>query len=245
MATARPTIPLSGQPSIAGRMEERDQTVWWQEFIWVGSAGILGFGVTAIFAGWLELPRPWLVLVYASLAMPLVGGYVRWANLDIARLVRHHWLWGVVGAVAISAFLIVSVANQDSSARPTGLALVGDILWLGIVYGLVDALLLSVLPVIATWRALTQRGWTAHWPGRIAAGFAAVAASALVAAAYHLGYPEFRGADLGNPIVGNAIMSIGYVLTQNPITAIISHIVMHIAAVFHGADTTVQLPPHY
>jgi hypothetical protein len=139
----------------------------------------------------------------------------------------------------------LAVTNQDSSDRPEGVALAGNLIWLGIVYGLVDALLLNVLPVLATWRALTQRGWTDRWPGRFATGVLAVAASLIVTAAYHLGYPEFQGVDLKDPTIGNAIMSIGYVLTQNPLTAIVSHIVMHIAAVFQGAESTVQMPPHY
>jgi hypothetical protein len=91
------------------------------------------------------------------------------------------------------------VRNQPASAHAQGLALALDLLWLGVVYGLVDGLLLSVLPVLATWQALSLLGWIEHWPGRIAAGIVALAASLFVTAVYHLGYPEFRGPQIISP----------------------------------------------
>ena len=40
-------------------------------------------------------------------------------------------------------------------------------------------------------------------------------------------------------------MSLGYILTNNPIAAVFSHIAMHIAGVLQGPATVMQLPPHY
>jgi hypothetical protein len=40
-------------------------------------------------------------------------------------------------------------------------------------------------------------------------------------------------------------MSLAYVLSANPLAALLSHIAMHIAAVLQGADSVIQLPPHY
>jgi hypothetical protein len=120
-----------------------------------------------------------------------------------------------------------------------------DLLWLGGVYGILDALLLSVMPVLATWQALSKLGWTFGWPGRVVAGAVALAASLLVTAAYHLGYPEFRGPEVVSPIIGNGICSLAYLLTTNPVAAVASHVAMHVAALLHGLETTVQLPPHY
>jgi len=47
------------------------------------------------------------------------------------------------------------------------------------------------------------------------------------------------------PLIGNGVMSLATLLTINPIAAVGAHIAMHIAAVLHGIDTAVQLPPHY
>jgi hypothetical protein len=40
-------------------------------------------------------------------------------------------------------------------------------------------------------------------------------------------------------------MSLGYLLTNNPITSVGSHTAMHITAVLHGTTTAIQMPPHY
>jgi len=40
-------------------------------------------------------------------------------------------------------------------------------------------------------------------------------------------------------------MSLAYIITGSPISALISHIAMHIAAVLYGLQTAIQLPPHY
>jgi hypothetical protein len=218
---------------------------WWQELLWVGIAAVATFAVTTVFSGVLEMSRGWFVLVYAVVALPIVIDYVIWSGINLRALFVHNWRWGVAGAVVISTFLVMSVQRQDASARPERLRLIWDLAWLGVVYGLVDALILTVLPVLATWRALSARGWTGSLAGKAGVSALAVAASLFLATVYHLGYTEYRDGDIVNPVIGNGIMSIGYVLTSNPITAVASHIAMHITAVLHGAETTVQLPPHY
>jgi hypothetical protein len=177
--------------------------------------------------------------------LPLFGAYVAWSGIDPGEVIRHNWKWGVGGAVVVGALMVMAVFRQDSSARPEGQELVTDLLWFGVVYGLLDALLLSVLPVLATWHAFRTRGWTEGWVRKVGVGALAILASMLVTATYHLGYEEYRGGDVFDPLVGNSIMTLGYVLTNNPITSVASHIAMHIAAVLQGAETTSQLPPHY
>jgi hypothetical protein len=73
----------------------------------------------------------------------------------------------------------------------------------------------------------------------------ALAASLFVTAAYHLGYVEFRGPRLLQPLIGNAVLTTGYLMTGSIATPLIGHVIMHGAAVLHGMETTVQLPPHY
>jgi hypothetical protein len=72
----------------------------------------------------------------------------------------------------------------------------------------------------------------------------ALAASLLVTTAYHWGFAEFRGPAIVQPLMGDALITLGYLLTANPVTPVAAH-VAHIAAVLHGPETTVQLPPHH
>jgi hypothetical protein len=40
-------------------------------------------------------------------------------------------------------------------------------------------------------------------------------------------------------------MTLAFLLSGNPLGALISHPAMHVAAVLRGPETTIQLPPHY
>ncbi len=220
-------------------------TRWWLHLMWVLAAAGLGFLVAAILAGWLRLPRPWLLVPYLILAGAFLYAYFRWSGVDLGNEARRYWVWGLVGAVLAGAFLVKNVLSQPASPRSEGLSLVFDLVWLGVVYGTLDALLLSVMPVFATWRAFSLLGWTTGWPGRVAVGVLALIAGMFVTAAYHLGYPEFRSPQVGGPVFGVGVSSLTYLLTTNPLAAVVSHVAMHIAAVLQGPETTLQLPPHY
>jgi hypothetical protein len=214
--------------------------------VWIAAAAALGFAITAIFAGQLRLPRSLFLGIYLVLVSPFLYAFARWSRLSIVELIQHNWVWGLIGAALIGAFLVRNILSQPVSPHSQGLSLAFDIAWLGIVYGALDALFLSVLPVLATWQAFSALGWTATVPGKMAVGVIALFASLLVTLAYHLGYPEYRSASGAmGPSIGNGIMSIGYMLTNNPVTAVLSHIAMHIAGVFQGPATVIQLPPHY
>jgi hypothetical protein len=185
------------------------------------------------------------VVAYVAVALPFMYAYVRWSGTNLKRAAAHHWVWGILAGLIAGAFVVNNVLNQPASPAPSGAQLVGALVWLGVVYGTLDALFLSILPMLVTWQALSALGWTSHWPGRIVTGILALLASIGVTMAYHLGYPEYRNASVTGPIVGNSVMSLASLLSMSPIAAVISHIAMHVAAVLHGIDTTVQLPPHY
>jgi hypothetical protein len=218
---------------------------WYDYMGWIAAAGLLGFVLSITFAGILRLPRNLFLIPYIGIAGLFCYAYVRWSDLSIGELIRHNWAWGVVGAILLALFTVRNILSQPVSPRSEGPQLVFDLLWSGVAYGLMDALLLTVVPVLATWQAFTLLNWTANWPGKILVGVLALLASVLVTAAYHLGYPEYRNAGLFGPVIGNSSMTLGYLITNNPLAAVFSHIAMHIAAVLHGPASVVQLPPHY
>ncbi len=221
-------------------------TTWYVHFLWIAAAAVLGFAVSAIFAGLLHLPRSVYLLIYLAIVAPFLYAFVRWSHVSFSDLLRHNWMWGLLVALLAGIFVVRNVFSQPASTTSGGLSLVWDILWLGVVYGALDALFLSVLPVLATWQAFSGFGWAQGLGGKVVVGIAALIASLLVTVAYHLGYPEYRmGGGVMGPSIGNSVMSLGYVLANNPISAIFSHIAMHIAGVLHGPASVMQLPPHY
>ena len=222
------------------------ERAWWSYLLWVPAAALIGFVIAGFFAGVLHLPRNIDLMWSVAIVGLFFYGFLRWSGLSVVTLLRHNWIWGVIGGVFLGIWTVNNILSQPASSRSEGLSLVFELLWVGVVYGLIDALLLSVLPVLATWGAFSALGWTAHWWGKVFAGFMAILLSLFVTVSYHLGYPECRVAGgLFGPTLGNGAMTLGYVLTNNPISAIFSHIAMHIAGVLQGPASVLQLPPHY
>jgi hypothetical protein len=244
MATAQRAI-LVRRPVAAARTDEDAGAAWWRELLWIPAAGVAGLAVTATTSWWLELSRSWMVVVYAPVVFALSAAYVRTNRVDVRSTILRRWRWGVAIGAIFGAVLLLTIQRQEASARPEGWQLVFDIAWLGVVYGAADALLMNIVPAMAAWRVFSRRGWTRTLRGKLGIGALALVASVLVTAAVHAGYAEYQGADMRQPVIGNTINTLAYVLANNPIAALISHITMHIGAVFHGAETTVQLPPHY
>lgn len=169
--------------------------------------------------------------------------YFRAQPVAIRRLLDH-WRAGLALSVMAGAFLVMNVLGQPSSAVPDGAARVGALLWMGLVYGAVDGVFLNVMPVLAVRRARPPAA-DGSARSRLGRGAMALAASLLVTAAYHLGYAEFRGLGLLPVLLGNGMITATYLFSGSPLAPIVTHIVMHGAAVMHGMETTLQLPPHY
>ena len=197
LQTSSPSTAETPRPSLAAPKPPDVGRPWWAHLAWVLGASIVGFALPAIFAAGLHVDRAVFVLPYVCASAAFCYLYIRWSGVDVAARLRQHWVWGVIGAIIAGAFVVSNVFSQPASAVPTGFELVGAVLWLGMVYGTADALLLSVLPLFATWQALSSLGWPHRWYGRFASGVLALMASLAVAAAYHLGFPEVPWYDRG------------------------------------------------
>lgn len=217
---------------------------WWSYLLWVLLAAVIGFSVAAVFAGVLETPREWYLAVYLPAIAAVIWAYFRWCGVDVCKVFMDYWAAGVLVGAIVSVFTIRTVLMQDPSDAPEGVSLATNLVWLGVAYGVVDALLLSVLPVHATLKVLEARGWTGGRCNRVAGGLLAIVVSMFVIGLYHIGYPECREPEVMVIIVGVAVQSLGYVVSRSPLSPIISHVAMHVAAVLHGINSVSQLPPH-
>lgn len=211
---------------------------------WVIGASILGFAISAIFAGWLKLTRNRFLLVYIPLAGAFLCAFTILNDLDVIAIVSRQWFLGVVTAALASVFLVRHVKSQPATRQNSGARLALEVSWAGLMYGLTDALFLNVMPVLAVWIWASQLDWAGTIWWKIVTGLIGLFASLLVALAYHLGYPEFRNKKVGTVLVGNSVITLAFLLSGNPLGSILSHSAMHIAAVLQGPETTLQLPPH-
>lgn len=219
-------------------------TIWWHHFIWIILAAGLGLALAGLFAGWLRLPRRLFLIPYVSVSGLFIAGYFMWTGIDFSQLLAGNWAWGVLAGLLVGTITVANVRAQPASRQSGGGRLLVDLAWAGVAYGLIDALFLNVLPVLAVREGLAGFGWAGSSIGKVGMGAIALAASLLVALAYHVGYPEFRNRKVGLVLVGNGLITLAFLLSGNPLGAIVAHVVMHLAAVVRGPDTTLQLPPH-
>lgn len=222
---------------------------WWGALIWLFAVALGSFLVTWIFADKLRMPQTPYIGVLALVTGAFLYGYLTWSNTDWVTFLTNQWIWGVIGALVTGPLIVLAVSRVaqrsksvtlESASRPGGLRLAGALLWEGVVYGAAEALLLSVLPALIAWQALTALGWTQSGLGAALSGLAALVASLVVIVVHHLGYPEFRGPLLNVAALTCGTLTVAYLLTLNPLAAVGGHIIMHSGAVLKG----VELPPH-
>lgn len=216
----------------------------WIFIVWVLGASILGFAISAIFSGWLQMSRRKFLVPYITLTAAFLLWFYFENQVDLLALLKENLIWGLVIGGGASLFLVRNVRSQPISRQTKGGALVFDLAWLGLAYGFIDALFLNVMPVLAVLMSFSQGEFGATWLGKFGIGALALFASLLVTLTYHLGYIEFRSRRVGLVLVGNAIITMAYLVSGNPLGAILSHTLMHVAATIQGPETTIQLPPH-
>ncbi|MGC9383930.1 MAG: hypothetical protein ACP5D6_04940 [Kosmotogaceae bacterium] len=215
----------------------------WSSIKWFLVAGVIGFFVSYVFSGILKLSRRIFLLPYLGIVLIYITAFFWLNNIIIIELLSNNLILGIIAGVAVGIFLVSNVFSQPSSRKSKGLFLIIDILWIGIIYGTLDALFLNIIPVLIVERAVPQI-WLTEWLPYLGVEALALTASLVIVLLYHLGYSEFRNKKVFLVIVGNALITIAFLSSSNPIGALISHAIMHIAAVIRGPETTIQLPPH-
>jgi hypothetical protein len=201
---------------------------------WLIAVSLSAFLVSWFLTDRLRVHRTLYVGLLAIVAGAMSAAYLTWSGLGIGFWVNN-WLWGLVGAVLTSGLLAILISRRMTDAgthpRPIG---VREVVWEAVVYGAAEGLLLSVLPVVIVWQAAT--GLNA---GAIVAGALALIASLAVIVIHHLGYADFRGKKMRLAIAGCLPLSLAYVLTGSPISAMAAHMVLHFVALRRG----MELPP--
>jgi hypothetical protein len=238
----------SATPRRAEKGVREMEITWWSQLIWLLALALTSFLVTWIFTDLIHLTQTPYIGVLAVVTGALLIGYLSWSNTDWVTFLTYQWVWGLAAAFIVSALIIAGLLRSmrsqpemlEAVPRPEGIRLVGALLWEGLVYGMAEGLLLSVLPVLITWQALSSLHWTESWYGIILSGIIALAASVIVILVHHLGYREYRGRKLLSAEVGCAPLSLAYLLTMNPLAAGLGHSILHMAAVLRG----IELPPH-
>ena len=213
--------------------------------LWFLGATLLSFGVSGIFSGKLRWSRRLFLLPYLLLSSVFLVLFVSLNDIHVMKCVHHNHEWGILAGILASGVLILNIRSQRKSQTLKGRFLLFDLIWLGLFYGLMDGLILNAMPVIAVKEMFggfeAQRGIGSV----LLEGGIALTLSLIITLFYHIGYKEFRNKSVFLVLVGNTIITLAFVFSNNLLGALISHTVMHLAAVLRGPETTIQLPPHY
>jgi len=173
--------------------------------------------------------------LYLLIYMTVVLGYLAWfasrSGLAWRRILRTN-LWWSLAVGAIAGFAVMrQIADQGGTSHPAGGYFGFELAWRGLVYGTVDALVLAVFPAVVAY--LVLHGNRKGWLRKAAFAGLVVVFSLAVTAAYHAGYPTYRGSDMAKPLTGAVMWDAPAIVTGNPAGAVLAHAAVHTSAVVH------------
>lgn len=212
-------------------------------WLWLAGGALLFFLVPLVGADLLGLQPDLYYLAYFTIAVAWFAAFVVAHDRELRGFWRRHLGPSLLVGLVVGPVLTAIVLNQAGTDRPDGWRLAFEILWRGLVYGAVDALVLFVFP--AAVAHLLMHGDRDGARRKVGFAALALALSMLVTAAYHLGYPEYRDRDLRSPEIGAVMANLPAMLTGNPLGAIVAHDAAHVTAVVHANEggPAQMLPP--
>lgn len=211
--------------------------------LWLAAGMLLFFLVPLVGTDLLGLQPDLYYLIYFTIAAAWFAVFLAAYAAELHDLWRRNLGLSLTVGAVVGVGLVAMVFSQAGTEHPDGWRFGFEILWRGLVYGSVDALTLFVFPGAVAY--LLMRG--NREGAKRKAGFAGLALllSLLVSTSYHLGYAEYRDADLRSPLIGTILANVPTALTGNPLGAVVTHPMVHIAAVVHqrNGGSTQMLPP--
>ncbi|MGK7395130.1 MAG: hypothetical protein ACNS62_11200 [Candidatus Cyclobacteriaceae bacterium M3_2C_046] len=210
--------------------------------LWIPAGGAVGFIASWVFGDLLRLPLDIYYLIYFFIVTTFLFFYVKRTNFDLRKWISNNLIWGIILGIIVGFLMLKNVLSRPATDQFTGFTLWWEILWRGVIYGLVDGILLFSFPWIVTWRAFKAKS-KKIW-GKVGIGAIAWLFTLLITTAYHLGYADFRSKKIIQPNIGSVITSVPTLFTANPIASPISHVFLHVTAVVHSPETDLFLPPH-
>jgi hypothetical protein len=210
---------------------------------WFVGVSTLVFLLPLVFSSWLELHHDVYYLVYFTVVGAVLGAYVRSSEINLTQVIASNWKLSVALGLASGTFVTWSVLGRiESTPHPSGGYFVFEIAWRGLIYGIVDALLLSAFPGLVA-RELMQRN-LAGARRRIGYGILTLTLVMMITATYHAGYKDLQNVrGMTQPEIGNTIISLAVIASANPAGSVLAHVSMHLAAVTHAYESKDRLPP--
>jgi hypothetical protein len=212
-------------------------------WLWLAGSALLFFAVPFVGTDMLGLAPDLYYLIYFTIAVAWFAVFLATYRVQLHDLWRVNLKWslavGALAGIGVAA-IVFSTTGTD---HPDGWRWWFEIGWRGLVYGSVDALTLFVFPAAVAY--LLMHGDRTGAKRKIGYAGLALSLSLLVSTSYHLGYSEYRDADMRSPLIGTVMANSATMLTGNPLGAFLMHPTAHMSAVVHQEQggPTQMLPP--
>jgi hypothetical protein len=198
---------------------------------WLAGGAVLTFVVSLVGTDLLGLHHDLYYLLYFTIVLAYLAAFVARTGVPWQRVFGRNLAWSIgIGAV-VAAAVARQILTQPGTARPSGAYLAFEVAWRGVVYGVVDALVLFVFPALVA--VLLLGGDRRGFARKVAFAGVTLVCSLVVVTTYHLGYAEFRGGELLQPQIGAVLFNVPAMLTGNPVGAVVAHATAHVTAVLH------------
>jgi len=208
---------------------------------WFTVIATLAFLVPVIGTTVLELQHDLYLLIYFTITLAVLGVYATRAGVDVGARLRRYWPASLALGALLAVFVVRNLLDGASTPHPDGVYFAFELVWRGVIYGIVDATLLSAFPALVAFALVRS---DVHGIGRkLVFGAGTLVLSAVITATYHLGYEQFQNDRVATPVGGNVAMSIPAIITTNPIGSLAVHPTMHVAAIIHEYEGDTYLPP--
>lgn len=238
---SRPTTPLPASPPGPTSDERTSGTA--APLLWMAGGMALFFLVPYVGTDLAGLQPDLYYLCYFTIAAAWSGAFLVTYRDRLHDLWRLNLPWslaiGAMAGIAVAAIVLRSAGTD----HPEGWRWWFEIGWRGLVYSGVDAMTLFVFPTAVAY--LLMRGDRTGAKRKIGYAGLVLSLSLMMSASYHLGYAEYRDADLRSPLIGTVMADSAAVLTGNPVGAFVTHGSAHASAVVHQNEggPTKMLPP--
>jgi hypothetical protein len=210
---------------------------------WLAGGAAVTFAASFIASDVMGVQHDLYLLFYFTFALGYLAWFATKSGVGWRRMLRTNLWWSVAVGALVALAVVQQVMSQHGTAHPTGGYFGFELVWRGVVYGTVDALVLAVFPAAVAW--LVMRGNRKGIKRKVAFAGLVVVFSLGVGAAYHAGYSTYRGNTMTKPLTGAVLWDVPTILTGNPAGAIAAHAAVHASAVVHqyyGGDNHL-LPP--
>ena len=233
---------LRGRPAVT-QQADPTPSLGAHPWLWLAGGALLFFTVPFLGTDTFGLQPDLYYLVYFTVAVGWFLAFTFAHRAQLRPMWRHNLGWSIAIGVVVGAGIAAIVFRQVGTEHPDGLRWWFEIGWRGVVYGVVDALTLFVFPTAVAY--LLMHGDRRGARRKMAFAGLALVLSLLVSTSYHLGYSEYRDADLRSPAIGTVMATVPAALTGNPLGAVVAHGIAHVSAVVHQRDggPTHMLPP--